>query len=77
MPIYEYECQSCGHQIEVIQKVSDEPLTRCRVCLDNTLKKKISAVSFKLKGTGWYETDFKDKKPEEPKPKFTPPPDIN
>lgn len=59
MPIYEYECTSCGHQMEAIQKFSDEPLTLCPACAENTLEKMVSAPSFKLNGTGWYETDFK------------------
>jgi putative FmdB family regulatory protein len=64
MPIYEYQCQACRHEFETIQKFSDPPLTRCPECGKNKLKKKISAVAFRLKGGGWYETDFKsgDKK---------------
>ena len=64
MPIYEYQCQACQHEFETIQKFSDAPLTRCPSCGKNRLKKKISAVAFRLKGGGWYETDFKsgDKK---------------
>ena len=62
MPIYEYACSECGHQLEAIQKVSDPPLTECPSCGGETLKKQISKVAFRLKGTGWYETDFKDKK---------------
>ena len=64
MPIYEYQCQACQHEFETIQKFSDTPLTRCPSCGKNRLKKKISAVAFRLKGGGWYETDFKsgDKK---------------
>lgn len=62
MPIYEYQCQSCGHELEKIQKMSDKPLIDCPECLDTTLIKKISAAGFRLKGTGWYETDFKNKK---------------
>lgn len=59
MPIYEYECKACGHQYEVIQKMSDEPLTDCPECEKPELKKLISASAFRLKGGGWYETDFK------------------
>jgi putative FmdB family regulatory protein len=59
MPIYEYQCQSCGHKFEKIQKISDDPLTDCPVCEKTELKKLISAAAFRLKGGGWYETDFK------------------
>jgi putative FmdB family regulatory protein len=59
MPIYEYECGACGHQLEVIQKLSDEPLRICPTCGKEALKKLLSAPGFRLKGTGWYETDFK------------------
>ena len=61
MPIYEYVCQACGHELEAIQKVSDEPFVTCPVCNKTELKKKISAAGFRLKGSGWYETDFKNK----------------
>lgn len=59
MPIYEYQCQSCGHNLEALQKISDEPLTRCPQCQKDALKKLVSAAGFRLKGSGWYETDFK------------------
>jgi putative FmdB family regulatory protein len=59
MPIYEYRCQSCGHEIEVLQKISDTPLIHCQKCGKNSLEKLISATQFQLKGTGWYVTDFK------------------
>ncbi|MGD8174532.1 FmdB family zinc ribbon protein [Marinimicrobium sp. ARAG 43.8] len=59
MPIYEYQCQSCGHDMEALQKLSDEPLVDCPACGQASLKKKISAAGFRLKGGGWYETDFK------------------
>ena len=59
MPIYEYECQECGHQMEAIQKISDDPLKDCPECKKDGLKKQISAAGFRLKGGGWYETDFK------------------
>ena len=67
MPIYEYLCQDCGHELEALQKMSDDALVFCPECHAESLKKKISAVAFKLKGTGWYETDFKNsgKKPEQ------------
>lgn len=59
MPIYEYICTDCGHELEALQKMSDEPLKFCPECGAGALKKKISASAFVLKGTGWYETDFK------------------
>jgi len=59
MPIYEYECKACGHRQEAIQKMSDDPLVECPVCHKPELKKLISAAAFRLKGGGWYETDFK------------------
>lgn len=59
MPIYEYRCEHCGHELEVMQKISDAPLTDCPECSQPTLKKQISAAGFRLKGGGWYETDFK------------------
>ena len=64
MPIYEYQCDSCGNRIEALQKISDEPLKICSACGSASLRKLVSAASFRLKGKGWYETDFKtgDKK---------------
>ena len=59
MPIYEYQCEKCGHELEAIQKMSDAPLTECPACGEPALKKLISAAGFRLKGGGWYETDFK------------------
>lgn len=59
MPIYEYQCTDCGHKLEAIQKMSDEPLSECPECSQAGLKKLVSAVGFRLKGNGWYETDFK------------------
>jgi putative FmdB family regulatory protein len=59
MPIYEYRCDSCGHEFETIQKVSEDPLQTCPECAENGLVKKVSAAGFRLKGGGWYETDFK------------------
>jgi len=59
MPIYEYQCAECGFQKEVIQKISDEPLTICPQCGKPAMKKMVSAAAFRLKGGGWYETDFK------------------
>ncbi len=62
MPIYEYRCDNCGHEFETIQKVSEGPLKTCPVCEKEALKKKVSAAAFRLKGGGWYETDFKSDK---------------
>lgn len=62
MPIYEYRCESCNHEMEAVQKISDEPLLKCPACANDTLKKIISAAGFRLKGGGWYETDFKSGK---------------
>jgi len=59
MPIYEYQCQSCEHQLEALQKMSDAPLKECPACKKETLAKMISAPGFRLAGGGWYETDFK------------------
>ena len=64
MPIYEYRCDQCGHQFEVLQKISDAPVKNCPKCNSNNPRRLVSAVAFKLKGTGWYETDFKTKKPK-------------
>jgi putative FmdB family regulatory protein len=59
MPIYEYRCENCGHAMETIQKLSEAPLRRCPDCDTDGLVKKVSAAAFRLKGGGWYETDFK------------------
>ncbi|MBM0103436.1 zinc ribbon domain-containing protein [Steroidobacter sp. S1-65] len=59
MPFYEYECSHCKFYVETLQKISDEPLKQCPSCKKQTLKKLISAPVFRLKGDGWYETDFK------------------
>ena len=59
MPIYEYRCDSCGHQQEFLQKVSDAPLTTCPKCAKPSFSKMLSAAGFQLKGSGWYATDFK------------------
>ena len=77
MPFYEYECQSCKFYTELMQKISDPPLVKCPSCGKRTMQKLISAPVFRLKGSGWYETDFKSDKEdkrnlaverEEPKP---------
>jgi len=66
MPIYEYRCASCGHEKEVLRKLSDPPLTECPACGKSTLGKLMSAAGFHLKGSGWYATDFKgSSKPKE------------
>lgn len=69
MPIYEYKCEECGHAMEAIQKFSEDPLTECPECGKPALKKQLSASAFHLKGSGWYQTDFKDSgsKPDKPK----------
>lgn len=59
MPIYEYRCEACGHELEAMQKMSDPPLTDCPECGEGALRKLVSAAGFRLKGGGWYETDFK------------------
>jgi putative FmdB family regulatory protein len=79
MPFYEYQCSSCGHRHEELQKISDGRLRKCPDCGRNTLKRLVSAPAFRLKGGGWYETDFKgdkdrrniagDKEPVPDKPK--------
>jgi putative FmdB family regulatory protein len=61
MPIYEYQCSKCSHKMEVIQKMSDNPLTECPECHQATLTKLVSASGFQLKGTGWYVTDYSAK----------------
>jgi putative FmdB family regulatory protein len=69
MPIYEYRCSGCGFQKEYIQKMSDAPLTTCPECGQEAFVKMLSAAGFQLKGSGWYQTDFKDgPKPKEDKP---------
>jgi putative FmdB family regulatory protein len=62
MPFYEYECQACKYYTELMQKISDAPLTKCPSCGKRALKKLVSAPVFRLKGGGWYETDFKSDK---------------
>jgi putative FmdB family regulatory protein len=58
MPIYEYTCKACGHEFEVIQKISDRPIRKCEACGKLQAKRHISQTSFLLKGTGWYTTDY-------------------
>ena len=59
MPIYEYKCDACGHIFDTLQKISDSPLVECPACGKDALKKLVSSPAFRLKGGGWYETDFK------------------
>jgi putative FmdB family regulatory protein len=59
MPFYEYECSRCGHALEAMQKITDSPLKKCPECGKSSLKRLMSAPVFRLKGAGWYETDFK------------------
>ncbi len=59
MPIYAYKCESCGHAKDVLQKISDAPLTQCPACGAETFRKQLTAAGFQLKGSGWYVTDFR------------------
>lgn len=59
MPIYEFQCQACGVEIEVLQKINDPHITDCESCGKAEMKKKVTAAAFRLSGAGWYETDFK------------------
>lgn len=61
MPIYEYRCAACGHHLEALQKMAEAPLRKCPECGKSQLRRLVSASQFRLKGSGWYETDFKDK----------------
>ena len=67
MPIYEYACVSCDHHLETLQKMSEDPLVFCPECGEESLRKKVSAAAFVLKGSGWYETDFKNSGKEKSK----------
>lgn len=62
MPIYEYRCQQCGHELETMQRITADPLKTCPVCQENALQRLISQTSFILKGSGWYVTDYGGKK---------------
>jgi putative FmdB family regulatory protein len=62
MPIYEYQCKQCHHRFELIQKITDAVTTHCEQCGQDAAERLVSAPGFQLKGTGWYVTDFKDKK---------------
>jgi putative FmdB family regulatory protein len=68
MPIYEYRCDACDHHFEKMQKLSDKPITRCPNCQADAVQKLISASRFKLTGSGWYETDFKQKSKDQQTP---------
>ncbi|TXI71019.1 MAG: zinc ribbon domain-containing protein [Limnohabitans sp.] len=59
MPIYAYKCESCGHAKDVLQKISDAPLSECPACGKPTFSKQLTAAGFQLKGSGWYATDFR------------------
>ncbi|WP_367607288.1 FmdB family zinc ribbon protein [Legionella sp. W05-934-2] len=61
MPIYEYECKKCHHQFDLMQKMSDEPVKQCPKCFQLSVVRMVSAAGFQLKGSGWYQTDFKEK----------------
>ncbi|MES2547294.1 MAG: zinc ribbon domain-containing protein [Pseudomonadota bacterium] len=61
MPIYDFQCTSCGHKLELLRKISDASTTTCPNCKQETFNKMLSAPSFQLSGSGWYATDFKDK----------------
>jgi putative FmdB family regulatory protein len=62
MPIYEYRCGACGHHLEALQGMTESPLRKCPECGKSQLKRLVSASAFRLKGNGWYETDFKNDK---------------
>lgn len=72
MPIYEYECKSCHHQFDLIQKVNEEAVKQCPQCFKDTAIRLISAAGFQLKGSGWYATDFKNKAKVDPPKENTP-----
>jgi putative FmdB family regulatory protein len=59
MPIYAYQCTECRHEVEVLQKISDAPLTECPSCHRSSMVKQVTAAGFQLKGSGWYVTDFR------------------
>jgi putative FmdB family regulatory protein len=67
MPIYEYRCSACGHELEALQKITESPLVSCPSCSADALTKLVSAAGFQLKGSGWYATDFRNgSKPAKP-----------
>jgi putative FmdB family regulatory protein len=75
MPIYAYRCAGCGHTKDVLQKLSDAPLTDCPACGAPAFAKQLTAAGFQLKGSGWYATDFKGGKSTAAKPAEASPPD--
>lgn len=77
MPIYEYRCQECGHELETMQKISADPLVACPACDKDGLKRQISQTSFVLKGSGWYVTDYKKDEKGAPSEKSSPPSDSS
>jgi putative FmdB family regulatory protein len=66
MPLYDFKCTNCGHQLELIRKMSDASVTNCPNCQQETFAKMLSAPNFQLNGSGWYVTDFKDKNTKKP-----------
>lgn len=66
MPIYEYECKSCHHHFDLMQKINDAPQKQCPKCFEETVERLVSPAGFQLKGTGWYVTDFKNKDKKQP-----------
>ena len=72
MPIYAYRCSHCGHAQDVLQKMSDAPLTHCPACKQDAYAKQLTAAGFQLKGSGWYETDFSGRKSSAPATESTP-----
>ena len=74
MPIYAYRCGSCGFEKDVLQKLSDAPLTACPECHAESFSKQLTAAGFQLKGSGWYATDFKGGSKPEAKKSDNPPP---
>lgn len=69
MPIYEYACSSCGHELEAVQRITADPLCTCPACHEDALRRLISQTSFVLKGSGWYVTDYKKGEPTASTPK--------
>jgi putative FmdB family regulatory protein len=69
MPIYEYQCTNCHHKFDLLQKITEEPATKCPECSKNTAVRLVSAAGFQLKGSGWYATDFKNKGTAKPETK--------